>query len=129
MTPSLNIVQCVYCDGREFYEGHTQGMDIEILCANPTCRHWFILSPYGQKDSKRIETEWDGKPLGMKDTMPTIRMLANHAWNNLNFAQSVIHSNNGEYTPQAAKLIQKAQEMCNRIVHSDVSELLEKQYL
>ena len=127
MTPSLNIVQCVYCDGREFYEGHTRGMDIEILCANPTCRHWSTLSPYGQKDSKRVEPEWDGRPLGMKDTMPTIRMLANHAWNNLNFAQSVI--NNSGYTPEAEKLIQEAQTLCNRLVQAETSVLLEKQYL
>jgi hypothetical protein len=48
---------------------------------------------------------------------PKIRALANHAWNNLNFAQSILHSSG--LTKQAEDLIEEAKELCDRIVHSD----------
>lgn len=48
-------------------------------------------------------------------SQPTIRQRANHAWNNLNFAQSIIH--NQGVTQQARDLIEEAQNLCDSIVH------------
>jgi hypothetical protein len=49
----------------------------------------------------------------------TIRGLANHAWNNLNFAQSVLHSVGP--TAQFKDLVEEAKCLCDRIVHSEAA--------
>lgn len=34
-------MKCTYCGGTKFYEGPSGGMAVNVLCANPKCRHWF----------------------------------------------------------------------------------------
>ena len=47
---------CTYCGGTKWYEGPSGGMCINILCANPECRHWFNDTGYfGLQDLERIE--------------------------------------------------------------------------
>ena len=48
-------------------------------------------------------------------SQPTIRQRANHAWNNLNFAKSIL--DNQGATQQAKDLIDEAQGLCDSIVH------------
>ena len=49
-------MKCPYCEGSEFYEGPSGGLSTNILCANPSCRHWFNSNPLtGLEDLNRIE--------------------------------------------------------------------------
>lgn len=42
---------CVYCGGTDFYEGPRGGASVNILCANPECRHWFnYMEPLDKLD-------------------------------------------------------------------------------
>jgi hypothetical protein len=34
-------MKCTYCGGIEFFEGPSGGMSVNVLCADPKCRHWF----------------------------------------------------------------------------------------
>jgi hypothetical protein len=49
--------KCIYCGGREFFEGPSGGMSTNILCANDACRHWFNWTPaIGELDDlNRVE--------------------------------------------------------------------------
>lgn len=58
-TPEPGPLKCAYCQGTEFYEGPSGGAAINILCANPACRHWFNYCPaIGYvEDLNRVEPE------------------------------------------------------------------------
>lgn len=34
-------LHCPYCGGTEWYTGPSGGMSTNIICANPSCEHWF----------------------------------------------------------------------------------------
>lgn len=36
---------CTYCGGTSFYEGPSGGASTNVLCAEPSCRHWFNVCP------------------------------------------------------------------------------------
>ena len=49
-------MKCTYCGGTKFYEGPSGGMAVNVLCANPNCRHWFNdAGPFGFEDLHRVE--------------------------------------------------------------------------
>lgn len=56
-------MKCTYCGGTEFLEGPSGGMSVNVLCANPKCRHWFNHTPIMGKleDLKRVEPTDDEK--------------------------------------------------------------------
>lgn len=47
--------KCTYCGGTEFYAGPEGGLSMNVLCANPDCRHWFNDTPMGFEDLRQIE--------------------------------------------------------------------------
>lgn len=49
-------MKCLYCKGTEFYEGPSGGLSINVLCANPECRHWFNYNLLTElEDLHRVE--------------------------------------------------------------------------
>lgn len=48
-------MKCTYCGGTDFYEGPSGGMSINVLCANPKCRHWFNGVLGDLQDLDRVE--------------------------------------------------------------------------
>lgn len=55
---NMGMPKCTYCGGTEWLAGPTGGMAQNILCANPTCRHWFnyVPPPFNIFDDiKRVE--------------------------------------------------------------------------
>lgn len=57
-------MKCTYCSGTKFYEGPSGGLAVNVLCANPDCRHWFSdLGPLGFEDLHRVEPTPDEEAL------------------------------------------------------------------
>jgi hypothetical protein len=56
-------MKCTYCGGTEFFKGPEGGMSVNVLCANPDCRHWFNHTPaLGLfEDLQRVEPTADEK--------------------------------------------------------------------
>lgn len=48
-------MKCTYCKGTDFFEGPSGGMSVNLLCANPECRHWFNLVLDKLEDLDKIE--------------------------------------------------------------------------
>lgn len=59
---------CNYCGCRDF----TRGIGTEVMCANPTCRHWFNAMPAGLDDLHRVE------PLPTDDWLQRARDIVAH---------------------------------------------------
>src|ERR1700733_5028546 len=49
------MVTCTYCGGTQFHKGPSGGLAVNVLCANPDCRHWFNHTPFGLDDLNRVE--------------------------------------------------------------------------
>jgi len=48
-------MKCTNCGGTKFFEGPSGGVSVNVLCANPKCRHWFNMGPIGLEDLNRVE--------------------------------------------------------------------------
>jgi hypothetical protein len=59
-TPDTERLHCSYCDGTEFYRGPSSIGAVNLLCANPECRHWFNHTFSGRLDDlSRVEPTVD----------------------------------------------------------------------
>lgn len=67
-------MKCVYCGGADFYEGPNGGMSINVLCANPKCRHWFNDVLGDLKDLNRVEPTDEEKEQQRKNREGTINL-------------------------------------------------------
>ena len=56
-------MKCLHCGGEKFFEGPFGGMSVNVLCANPNCRHWFNWNPIQNKleDLNKVESTQEQK--------------------------------------------------------------------
>jgi hypothetical protein len=47
---------CPDCGQEDFFEGPREGAKVSVFCANPKCRHGFLVSNYGDGDVWAVRT-------------------------------------------------------------------------